>query len=92
LVERILTSRTYPEQAFRSLDGILGLHRKVGTEQLTEAARIALSLDQCNYSFLARLIKNGMAGGGTTPSGPPAKLPDHENIRGKEYFQQSLNL
>ena len=92
LVERILTSRAYPEQAFRSLDGVLGLHRKVGSEQLTEAARIALSLDQCSYSFLSRLIKNGMAGQASTPPDPPARLPDHENIRGKEYFQESLNL
>ena len=92
LVERILTSRAYPEQAFRSCDGVLGLHRKVGSTVLTEAARIALELDCCTYSYVNRLIKNGMASAGSTDQPLPAKLPDHDNIRGKDYFQHSLNL
>ena len=90
LIDRVLTSKMYLEQTYRSCDGILGLHRKVGSEQLTEAARIALELDCCNYSFVKRLIKNGMA----TPASPspatPAALPVHENIRGKAYFHQSF--
>lgn len=92
LIDRVLNSKTHPEQAYRSCDGILGLHRKVGSEQLTQAARIALELDSCTYSFVHRLINNGMA----TPASPsPAgsvELPTHDNIRGKTYFQQSLNL
>ena len=52
LIDCILSSKTYPEQTYRSCDGILGLHRKVGSEQLTEAARIALELDCCSYSFI----------------------------------------
>lgn len=92
LIEQILNSRMYPEQAFRSCDGVLGLHRKVGSEELTEAARIALKLDCCTYSFLNRLIQNGMASRALSPPPAPAELPDHDNIRGKEYFQQSFNL
>lgn len=90
LIDCILSSKRYPEHTYRSCDGILGLHRKVGAEQLTEAARIALQLDSCTYQFVDRLIKNGMA----TPSEPsaPARLPAHGNIRGKTYFQHSLNL
>src|SRR5690625_7293554 len=52
LIDCILSSKTYPEQTYRSCDGILGLHRKVGSEQLTEAARIALERDCCSYSFI----------------------------------------
>lgn len=92
LVERILTSRAYPEQAFRSCDGVLGLHRKVGAAVLTDAARIALELDCCSYSYINRLIKNGMASPGSPRASAPAQLPEHDNIRGKKYFQQSLNL
>lgn len=92
LIDAILASKTYPEQTYRSCDGILGLHRKVGGEQLTEAARIALELDCCTYSFINRIIKNGMAK--ATPASPdaPTDLPDHQNIRGKTYFQHSLTL
>lgn len=92
LIERILASRTYPEQAYRSCDGILGLHRKAGGEMLTEAARIALELDACTYSFVDRLIKNGMANPSAGQPSDPGELPDHPNIRGKKYFQQPLNL
>lgn len=92
LIDCILSSKTYPEQAYRSCDGILGLHRKVGSETLTEAARIALELDSCTYSFVHRLIKNGMATPASATPDAPGELPVHDNIRGKTYFQQSLNI
>lgn len=90
LIDCILCSKTYPEQTYRSCDGILGLHRKVGSEQLTEAARIALELDSCSYSFVNRLITNGMASPTSKTPAAEAELPAHDNIRGKTYFQQSL--
>jgi len=92
LIDCVLSSKSYPEQTYRSCDGILGLHRKVGSEQLTQAARIALELDCCNYSFVNRLIQNGMAKAASPSPAAAAELPDHKNIRGKTYFQQSLNL
>jgi len=92
LIERILASRSYPEQAFRSCDGVLGLHRKVGSAILTRAAVIALELDCCTYSYVKRLIQNGMATAGAGNSPESTQLPRHENIRGKDYYQQSFNL
>jgi hypothetical protein len=92
LIDRILDSRRYPEQAYRSCDGILGLHRKVGSEELTEAARISLELDSYTYSFVNRLITNGMATAASPSPSAPEELPVHDHIRGKTYFQQSLNL
>jgi len=92
LIDRVLSSKTYPEQTYRSCDGILGLHRKVGGEQLTQAARIALELDCCTYSFVSRLIQNGMAKPAEASSEDSGELPAHDNIRGKTYFQQPLNL
>lgn len=92
LIERILTSRSYPEQAFRSCDGVLGLHRKIGSATLTRAATIALELDCCTYSYIKRLIHNGMAAAGAVTSPEFTPLPRHENIRGKDYYRQSFNL
>ena len=62
----------------------------MGSEQLTEAARIALELDCCSYSFINRLITNGMASPTSKTPAAEAELPAHDNIRGKTYFQQSL--
>jgi hypothetical protein len=81
LIERILNSKMYPEQAFRSCDGVLGLHRKVGSEELTEAARIALELDCCTYSYVNRLIQNGMASRALNKPSAPAELPDRQYSR-----------
>lgn len=92
LIDCILASKKYPEQTYRSCDGILGLHRKVGSKQLTEAARMALELDCCTYSFVNRLIQNGMATATQAEPCAANELPAHKNIRGKTYFQQSLNL
>lgn len=92
LIDCILSSKTYPEQTYRSCDGILGLYRKVGSESLTQAARIALELDSCTYSFVNRLITNGMAVPVSKTPAAGAELPAHDNIRGKTYFQQSLQL
>lgn len=90
LVERILVSRAHPEQAYRSCDGVLSLQRKVGSDMLTEAAAVALDLNCCTYSFVNNLIKNGMAS--PSKQEPLAELPKHDNIRGKDYFQQTLNF
>jgi len=92
LIDCILTSKTYPEQTYRSCDGVLGLHRKVGSETLTQAARIALDLDSCTYSFVNRLITNGMATPASKKTAAEAEIPAHDNIRGKNYFQQSLQV
>jgi transposase len=90
LMEQILASRAHPEQAYRSCDGVLSLHRKAGGTLLSQAAQIALDMNCCTYSFLKNLIQHGMASHyQPQPIGP---LPEHSNIRGKDYFQQSFNF
>ncbi len=89
VVQRLLTSRQYPQQAYRSCDGIRTLHRQYGTEALDNACTIALELDQCNYGFLSRHLRSHA----TAP--PPAltaespehrTTPEHDNIRGAAYY------
>lgn len=91
LMEQILQARSWLEQSYRSCDGILHLHRRVGTPILTQAARIALQMNCCSYSFVKRLIENGMANHpNTSHSASASRLPDHDNIRGKEYYQPTF--
>lgn len=91
LIECIIAKRVHPEQAYRSCDGILALSRKVGKAPLLKAAKIALSVNEPTYSFVKRLIQNGMSDLTPASSPEPVRLPEHNNIRGKTYYQKTLN-
>ena len=92
LIDCIIAKRAHPEQAYRSCDGVLSLSRKVGKARLCKAAGIALSVGETNYSFVKRLIQNGMSDRPAGSSPEPAGLPEHHNIRGKTYYQKTLNI
>ena len=92
LIDCIIAKRAHPEQAYRSCDGVLSLSRKVGKARLCKAAGIALSVGEANYSFVKRLIQNGMSDLTPASSAEPAGLPEHNNIRGKTYYQKTLNI
>lgn len=89
LMQRLLNSRQYPQQAYRSCDGIRSLYRRYGGEALDNACSTALELDQCNYGFL----NNHLRSQASAPA--PARLaetteagstPHHDNIRGATYY------
>lgn len=83
----------YPEQLYRSCDGLLNLHRNSDPVDFAQACTIALEHGQYSYQFIRNLMENNMTGQeDTTPPGKP--LPSHDNVRGKDYYanQQSLNL
>ena len=92
LINAILAARPHPEQAYRSCDGVLGLARKVGKPQLCKAAEVALSLGEPTYTFVKRLVQNGTLGLDHSEDTDASPLPNHDNVRGKTYYQQSLNL
>lgn len=92
LVNAIFARRRHPEQAYSSCDGILALSRKVGKDQLIRAARIALELNEPTYTFVKRLLNNGMDTYRLPADSTQSKLPGHKNIRGKSGFQKSLKL
>lgn len=83
LVQAILASRQYPEQAFRSCLGILRLSGKYARDQMEVACQIARDAQTFNYRGLKDVLDTlpPLATSETTP------LPVHENIRGNAYYQ-----
>lgn len=81
----------YPEQLYRSCDGLLALHRKSDPEAFAEACRIALEHGHYSYKFIQNLLANNMTG--QHSARPTKALPRHENVRGKDYYakQQPSN-
>jgi transposase len=75
----------YPELLYRSCDGLLSLCRYSDPELFGAACQMALDYDNCNYRFIANIIKNKMV---VLPEQIKEKpLPGHGNVRGSEFYQ-----
>jgi transposase len=84
LIQSILSSRRYPEQAYRSCLGILSLARKHDPQAMETACQRLLSAHLGSYQHLKAELE---ALTKAAPSTEPLPLPIHENIRGKTYYQ-----
>lgn len=86
LIFQILEKKKYPEQAYRSCMGVLSLAKKVGDKRLTDACSRALEYGICNYKMVESILEKGLDKIPTLPGEEP-EIPNHENIRGKNYYQ-----
>ena len=85
LIDKVLSAAAYPPQAFRSCLGILNLSRDHGSMRLNAACRKALSVGTQSY----RRIKNILELGVEQENHPVldlGPLPQHENVRGSQYY------
>lgn len=81
LIEALFARRRHPEQAIRSAQGILGLHRDHGAEALESACAQALVLHCASYEGVRRLLVSARM---QTPL--PLAPTHHEHVRGGEYY------
>ena len=75
----------YPEQLYRTCDGLLSLQRKTDKEQFEKACNMAIEYGNCTYGFIGNILKNKMTE--NTETANDKSLPAHENIRGAANFQ-----
>jgi transposase len=85
-VSKILESRGHPEQAYKCCAGILTLAHKVGHERISSACRFAASKDSYGYTTLVKIL-NLRLDQLETPEEDEDEMPEHDNIRGKEYYK-----
>jgi len=74
----------YPEQLYRTCDGLLRLRRTTEQDKFEKACRIAIENQRYNYGFVANILKNNMTE--YQQETEEKTLPKHENIRGRELF------
>jgi len=86
LIINILEKKQHPEQAYKSCMGILSLTKKVGDERLTNACTRALEYGIYNYKTVQSILERGLDKM-EEDSENKEGLPNHNNIRGKEYYQ-----
>jgi len=84
LVSATLKSRPFPQQAYRSCLGILSLAKKHNRVQIERACQASLEAQGLSYKAVKEELEWIMK---QTAPPVPEKLPAHENIRGKDYYQ-----
>jgi hypothetical protein len=90
VIEEALSSRSYPEQAFRRCVGILNLTKKYGAERLEAACGRALRYRFHSYKSIKEILVNGFDR--LTPGldqNQDCTLPSHQNVRGSGYYQSA---
>jgi transposase len=90
LVGLIFSQDRYPEQLYRSCDGLFSLQRNTPADTFDKACHIAIANGIYTYGFMKNLIKNKMTDQTTTE--PNTHLPKQSNIRGKEYYNNQLTV
>lgn len=99
LVEKILSTRKHPQQAFNAAQGLIRLSKPYGKERVERACSRALEVGAHSYQFVKEMLKNKMDGAGQEYDDgpmPPKKDPETnevqlallstENIRGSDYY------
>jgi len=90
-LEKVIEEKKYPEQAFKSCRGVMSLVSKVGLERLLKACRLASASGMYNYLAVAGILKNKQdelpEDEWDLQEGKDITTPEHENVRGKEYYK-----
>jgi len=84
-VETILSRKIFPEHAFNSSLGIISLGKRFGSDRLEAACERALAIKGVHYRSIKSILENKLD---QKPLPKQLELisPDHENIRGAEYY------
>jgi len=87
LIERVMSTRSHPQQGFRSCLGILRLGQSYGAERLEAACQRALQVDAVSYRSVRSILQVGLDRQEVPAGEPSAALPqEHENLRGAAYY------
>ena len=87
LTKKIFASRSYPQQAYRTLMGILRLEKSYGKARLEAACHRALLIGAVSYRSMESILKNGLDSQPLPAPSTPSIPATHANIRGSEYYR-----
>jgi len=88
LLEILFERAHYPEQLFRTCDGLFRLKRDFPAEQFDKACSYVLKNKLYTYYYFRNVLENGTANNQEETS-VKSSLPEHANIRGRAYYAGS---
>ncbi|HKK59250.1 MAG TPA: IS21 family transposase [Salinivirga sp.] len=86
LIDLVFKQDRYPEQLYKTCDGLLSLSRKTDPELFRHACETAISFEKYSYMFIKNIIeKNPYQYTEKEEISKP--LPTHKNTRGADYYE-----
>lgn len=86
LTETLLVQRAHPQQAYRTLLGILRLGKSYGEQRLEAACDRALHINALSYRSIDSILKNGLDQKPLREKETNTRPVQHRNIRGAAYY------
>ena len=88
-VEQVFARKNHPEQGLKSVTGLMNICRKTSPARLIKACSIAHAYGYYNYGIVKSIIEKeiDLIKEDVLPTNPLEQMPDHENIRGDEYYK-----
>jgi len=86
-IAKILSRELYPEQSYKSCSGVLNFAKRVGHTRLINACKRADSYGIYNYGIIDQILRSKADAIAFEDETPAIEMPDHENIRGQDYYE-----
>ncbi|MFZ5798370.1 MAG: IS21 family transposase [Thermodesulfobacteriota bacterium] len=90
LAEKILATRAHPQQAYRTLLGIMRLGGSYSEQRLEAACARALAIDAVSFRSVESILKNGLDNKPLPDKDIPSLPLVHDNIRGAQYYLPTI--
>lgn len=84
-ITQVPASKPYAPQAYRSCNGILSFAARAGKERLINACKMAHQFGYYNYGTIEEILKQNLDQLEQEDVNPA--MPQHENIRGGNYYE-----
>jgi len=89
-IKKVLARNEYPEKNYRACQGILNYGSRMGIPRLINACKRADSFNVYSYGIIERILKSKadyIPLDDESPSSGESSMPQHDNIRGADYYQ-----
>lgn len=90
LVEIIIAKHKHPEQSYKTCRGIIFLANSYGAARLDKACKKAVYFGYHSYKAVSDMLKNNNEEFEEEEDLFSQTLPEHKNIRGKNYYKNKL--
>lgn len=87
MVERILEDKPHPEIGYRSCLGVIRLGKEYTEARLERACARAVLTGAIGYHRVKSILKRGLDAEPQPPEPEQRPSPDHDNLRGPDYFE-----
>lgn len=84
-IEQIIIKKSHPEQMYNSCMGIMSFAKRAGHDRLISACQRAHQFGVYNYKIIESILKKNLDQYDFEDDS--TQMPDHENIRGEEYYK-----